>query len=155
MRKEELAYSKGYRVDELGFPVSFSGTSLKPDKMHDGYLRIKASNGLVRFNVMIHRLQAYQKYGNLIYAEGVEVRHMNGNKFDNSFGNVLIGTHSENMMDVPVSVRISSAIHASSFRNKYNWEEVKLFYINNGKSYHKTIEKFGMSRSSLRYILNK
>ena len=101
-----------------------------------------------------HRLQAYQKYGDKIYEDGVEVRHNNGESLDNSWCNILIGSHSDNMMDIPKQIRIKKALHATSFIRKYDKKEVKDFYTIN-RSYKKTMDEFNISsKGTLYYILN-
>lgn len=42
---------------------------------------------------MIHRLQAYQKFGDKIYEDGIVVRYLNGDRYDNSYDNIGIGTY--------------------------------------------------------------
>ena len=83
------------------------------------------------------------------------MRHLNGNEMDNSWDNIGIGTHSDNMMDMPKEVRVAKAKHASSFLKKYNHENVRDFH-QSAKSYKKTMEYFGIkSKSTLYSILNK
>jgi hypothetical protein len=59
------------------------------------YCRIQRSQRVCRFtfklvgvsiNIAIHRLQAFQKYGDLLYEEGTVVRHLNGDQ------EVMLGT---------------------------------------------------------------
>jgi hypothetical protein len=59
------------------------------------YCRIKDPRGYCRFtfklvgvsiNIAIHRLQAFQRYGDLLYEEGTVVRHLNGDQ------EVMLGT---------------------------------------------------------------
>ena len=39
---------------------------------------------MVKTKNYTHRLQAYQKYNNEIYNKGIVVRHLDGNKLNNS-----------------------------------------------------------------------
>lgn len=55
--------------------------------------------------VYLHRAMAYRKYGNKIFAEGVVVRHKDGDKMNWSSRNIVLGTHSENMRDIPMETR--------------------------------------------------
>jgi hypothetical protein len=151
------AYKKGYRVTESGEVISPKGKVLVKLEDKKGYFRfgIKCEDVNYTVTINIHRLQAFQKYGMKLFRDGMEVRHKNGNKKDNSWENILIGTHSDNMMDIPEQVRLEKALHATSFCRKYDKEEVKEFYEENGKSYKKTMEKFNISsKGSLHYILN-
>lgn len=51
--------------------------------------------------VLVHRLQAYQKFGDRIWEKGLVVRHINGISTDNSWGNLALGTQRENVLDKP------------------------------------------------------
>lgn len=150
---EQIVSGKGYQITENGLAVGKRGNFLSNFKTPEGY-----NSFSVRFNnkiklVKVHRLQAYQKYGNKLYDEGIVVRHLDNDKLNNSWDNIVIGTQSENMLDIPEQIRIKKAIHASSFITKYNHKEVIEFY-NTCKSYKKTMEKFNItSKGTLNYIL--
>ena len=100
---------------------------------------------------------AYQKYKDELYCEGIEVRHLNGNKLDYSIKNIVIGTHKENMLDKPVETHIRTTRYAASHNRRFNnkqIEEIRLFY-KWCQSYKKTMKKFGIkAKSSLSYMLN-
>ena len=103
----------------------------------------------------VHRLQAYQKFGDKIYLKNIHVRHKNNISTDNSFENILIGTPSENAMDNPKEDRVKRANHATSFWRKYDKDIVKSFHKENGRSYKKTMSNFNItSKGTLNYILN-
>jgi len=98
----KLAFKKGYRVLECGAVVSHKDNNLK--------LQVKKVNGksYYRFslrmdgkntNVMVHRLQAYQKYKGKTFKEGIVVRHRDDDSLNNSKKNILIGTQAQNMKD--------------------------------------------------------
>lgn len=153
--KEIKAYDNGFRILENGACVNGNGGVVSGSINNRGYrvinLRIKDKTIKIGF----HRLQAYCLFGDKIYNNGIEVRHLNGNKLDNSSSNIVIGTHSENMMDRTPENRVHCAEYASSFITKYNKEDVRLFYINNSRSYKKTMLRFGISsKGALHYILN-
>ena len=106
-------------------------------------------------NVPVHRLQAYQKFGDKIFESGTVVRHLDGNSLNNNFDNIEIGTQQENMMDIPTEQRIAHAKHAASTQIKHNADEIKQFHAKSC-SYAKTMEYFGIkSKGTLFYILNK
>lgn len=155
---EALIYvhEKGYYVDNNGVlllnnipqPVQYI-------KGHTNYyaLAIKHNNKVRK--VMIHRLQAYQKYGDKIFDKTVVVRHLNGNSLDNSYDNIAIGSFKDNAQDIPKKQRVFYAQNAASYRKKYNYEEVYFFYRQT-KSYTQTMKQFGItSKGTLNYILNK
>ena len=154
MKIEEIAISRGYVVTEDGVFLNSKGVEIgNVDKQ--GYLQssIRVNKKAVSFYA--HRLQAFQKYGDKLFSNGVVTRHINGNSLDNSWNNIAIGTHSENMMDIPEQIRIKRAKYASSFLKKYNNEEIIEFH-NSCRSYKKTMEKFSISsKGTLNYILKK
>lgn len=154
MKIEEIVYNRGYSV-------SHEGILYNPKNKIIGFV---SSNGYLisnvrvdgkRFKFSAHRLQAYQKYGNLIFNSKIVVRHLNGNPLDNSYKNILIGSHSDNMMDIPKKVRLQKSLYATSFIRKHDKTEVREFY-NTCKSYKQTMEKFNISsKGTLHFILNK
>jgi hypothetical protein len=145
----------GYKVNENGEVISNRGNIRKLNDNKKGYYRISIRLNGEQINIPVHKMVAYQKFGDKIFEKGIQVRHLNSNSFDNSYDNIEIGTQSKNMMDTPKEERIRRAKHASSFLKKYNHEKVISFY-NNCKSYKKTMEKFDISsKSTLNFILKK
>ena len=105
--------------------------------------------------ILVHRLQAYQKFGDEIFKEGVVVRHLDNNSLNNSFDNIAIGTQLDNILDRPSEERLNHAKYASSFSQKYNHKEIYNFYMQT-KSYKLTMEKFNISsKGVINYIKNK
>jgi len=151
---EIIASHRGYQVTDEGQVIGARGEPLsKVTITSHGYhyfsLRVNGKSP----RLYTHRLQAYQKYGSKLYEEGIEVRHLDGNRLNNSWDNILIGTHSENMMDIPQQIRIKRAKYASSHIIKYNKKEVIAFYIG-CKSYKDTMQEFNISsKGTLHYIL--
>lgn len=160
-KNEVKAYNLGYRVNENGELIGLNGKSV--GSLCNGYYRIKVrvkknSDSKIKdhyINCLVHRLQAYQKYGEDIYKKGIVCRHLNGNPLDNSIDNIAIGTQSDNMMDRQQADRIAHASHASSFAQVHNHNEIISFY-NKEKSYSKTMDEFNISsKGTLHYIINK
>jgi len=155
MGKEIIFYKKGFRITENGDILNPKGKTLTPTPTNRGYVPLSCKHEGETIKGSAHRLQAFQKYDEALLWKGMEVRHKNGIKTDNSFNNILIGTHSQNMMDVPESIRISRALQASILRRKHNKMEIIKFHKNNGNSYKKTKAEFNISSSgTLNYILN-
>ncbi|MCH8067792.1 MAG: HNH endonuclease [Candidatus Marinimicrobia bacterium] len=150
---EIIAARRGYVVSDHGVAYNPKGDVIGKyinNGYHDTHIRV---NHNVK-ELMIHRLQAYQKYGHKMFDKGVEVRHKDGNSLNNSWDNILIGTHSDNMLDIPKQIRIKRAAHATSFIRKFNKDKVKEFHGKN-RSYKNTMEEFGItSKGTLNYILN-
>lgn len=152
MRKEQLAYRKGYRVTELGSLINPKGKVI--GSWDGGYFGTSIVLNKIKIRLRSHRLQAFQKYGTMIYEKGILVRHADGNPTDNTWGNIIIGTPKDNMMDIPEQIRIKKALHASSFVRKYNKEKVRKYY-EECKSYKSTMSEFSISsKGTLHYILN-
>lgn len=86
-----LVFDIGYRVVD-GKLLSEKSKEIKAHLSMRGYLyAMPTINGKQR-RVLIHRMVAYEKYGNEIFHDGIKVRHKNGNPLDNCFDNILIGT---------------------------------------------------------------
>lgn len=121
-RIEEKAYQAGYRVTEEGEVISpHSGKPLKLYLRKHGYLSFSYDH---TDKVWVHRLQAFQKYGERIYEPGIQVRHLDGNSVNNRADNIAIGTQSENMMDRRPEDRLAHAKHAASHIRKLSAEDV-------------------------------
>lgn len=156
MDKVITAYNKGYRITENGTILNPQGKEIKGCFHHNGRINIKFREGENMIEVLVHRLQAYQKYGYKMFKDGIVVRHFNGNCRDNSKNNILIGTASQNQMDIPEIIRVNRAEHASSFMKKYEYEEIINYHLSNGSSYKKTMNHFNISsKGTLNYILKK
>lgn len=152
MRVEQVAVSKGYKVTEEGQLINPKGKEI--GTIVEGYYETFIRVDKKRVKLKPHRLQAYQKYGKALYGGGVVVRHKNGDSSDNTWGNILIGTQSDNMMDMPEEKRRKRANHATSFMRKHDKEKIKKFHKKE-KSYKLTMEKFGISsKGTLNFILN-
>lgn len=148
------AYETGYRVTKDGIPLNQNKEKIKGGVCYHGYkvISIRTSEGVRK--VAVHRLQAYQKYGEKMFNPGIEVRHKDNDKTNNSFKNILIGTHSENMMDIPPETRLKRSLHASSFNKRHSYKKIKDYYHKH-KSYLKTMKEFNISsKGTLHYIIN-
>ena len=77
MNREQIAYKKGYRVLMDGTPISkrnhLNGTNC------GGYIRLSIRIEGKKEYIMVHRLQAYQKFGDKMFENGLVVRHLNNN----------------------------------------------------------------------------
>lgn len=160
-RKENIifAYNKGYYVDKNG-NVFFNGKKRKLQtswgaKKKRPYLSFCIKNAENKpKNIQVHQLQAYQKFGDKMFEDGIVVRHLNDDSLDNSYDNIEIGTISENMFDMPIEKRKELAKHAASFKIVYDAEKIKEFY-NECKSYKMTMEHFGIkSKGTLHNIIH-
>lgn len=146
------ASKRGYRI-ENGRPVSPSGKILSMNKNKEGYYRFSFldSDGDVR-SIVVHRMVAFQKYGNELFNPGVEVRHLNGIKEDNSVDNILIGSKSDNEMDKPEEKRRNVARNAAK---KLSEGEVTQLRMDRaaGMKYEELSQKYGIRKSTISYIV--
>ena len=131
----EWVINNGWEIDQNGQITNPKG-EIKKGSLTYGYLKVGIKIpelDISSYALKIHKFQAYKKYGEEIFQPGIVVRHLNGIKTDNSWGNIIIGTQSDNMMDRPEEERKSH----SKDRKRVS-EEVKLQLIREregGKSY--------------------
>lgn len=122
MNKEKilLAKERGYTVTNDGICLNKNGKQVGCVGSQ-GYIMIGLIKKKRYYRIEVHRIQAYQKYGDKIFEKWVVCRHKNGIKSDNSWDNILIGTHTDNMRDIPQELRRSRALYAASFikRNRH------------------------------------
>jgi len=154
-RLEYDAIKRGYKVTDDGLFYGVRGNIIKY-VCRDGYVRTSMKVNGKNKMLFAHRVQAFRKYGDKIYTKGLMVRHLDGNKSNNHIDNIALGSNKDNAMDRSSEERLASALNATKHTIKYNKEEVISYHIENGKSYKKTKERFGISSSgTLHYILKK
>lgn len=130
------------------------GLPLSPTKAKAGrYYQCAVNVDGKVFSFQVHRLQAFQKFGEKIFEKGIVVRHLNGNPLDNSWKNIEIGTQSENQLDRSLKCRTSGAIKAASHVRRFTDEEVEEIraFHKESKSYKETMAKFGMKHKGTLY----
>lgn len=115
--KEKLleAVRHGYCVDESG-NVFLKDKEVGQWTNNDGYRYIYLKISGNKCIIFTHRLMAYQKFGMVIFDKKIHVRHLDGNRINNSFDNIAIGTASENRMDIPRHIRVAIGKKANSLR---------------------------------------
>ena len=98
----KIAFEKGYRVSECGNSVTYRERERKlqvKNNFNKPYFRFSVNIEGKSTNIMVHRLQAYQKYKNRAFINGIVIRHKNDNSLDNSKKNILLGTQQQNMVE--------------------------------------------------------
>lgn len=155
MNREQIAYDKGYRVTKDGQLLNLKGKVIGNINAK-GYQRTTFKLNKVN-TLHTHRLQAYQKFGDKLYEDGIVVRHLNGNKLDNSWENIAIGTNKDNALDIPKEKRKRDTSKANKAQIKYPKEFVlKLRQeYKEVKSYRKLGGKYGISLTSVRNLINQ
>ena len=105
----------------------------------------------------VHRLVAYQKFGDRMFEPGIQVRHLDGNSLNNLEDNIEIGTQSENMMDIHPEERKSRSLLAATYNRRFTDKEVEQIrqYHTKCHSYKKTLRKFNIThKGTLWYIIH-
>lgn len=150
-----IAEKKGYHVDKHG-NVYLHDKKLNLNISVHNYKRFSISYKNKRMPIYVHKFIAYFKFGDKIFEEGVVIRHLNSNSLDNTWDNIGIGNHSDNMMDIPKEIRQKKAINASYRNRRFDDEKVKeiLKDRNNGMTYKMLCEKYDTSKSTLSYLFN-
>ncbi len=106
-----------------------------------------------RKNIRIHRMQAWTKYGDAMYAEGMVCRHLDGNPLNAHRDNIVLGTQSQNQHD-----RLPGDLHrhawaASRHVLKYDHHAVIEHYKQFG--FKSAMAEFGIrSKGTLSHIIN-
>jgi len=157
----KAAVERGYYIDADGFAHNGNGEIIKGYVNSTGYkcITIRMDKYFGRrkcCKVPMHRLMAYQKFGEQIFDEELEIRHLNNNKLDNSFNNIGIGTPTENRHDLPEEEILRVNKIAAKARRRLSEDEVKIIKIRHeaGDSYKKLIADYGIAKSTLSYIIN-
>ena len=146
------SYKRGYRVTSNG-EISKNGIIIKGRVDKAGYntfsIRIK---GKIH-KISVHRLCAYQKYGDIIFNCDC-VRHIDGNPLNNKPNNIEIGTFSENMMDIPKSIRVRKSSNANKKYSDSVVLQIRKLY-SDGVSMKELMGKYNISsKGTFSYILN-
>jgi len=148
------AFTLGYKIskDRLLNPYGVLVAQKLDDK---GYYSVMLGPRGARTRIRMHRLIAFDKFGNDMFNYQC-VRHKNGNQTDNSHDNLILGTHSDNRMDMPEHVRKHLGKYAASKNRKLSAKEVDTLRSdrNNGMSYKQLTDKYGIAKSTVSYIVN-
>lgn len=119
----------GYRIcTETGSIYNKRGNLIKGCIASNGYrtvsIYIPELTNKKGYQVNVHRLVAYAKYGHCLFASGIEVRHLDGNKLNNRAENLALGTRLQNIMDMTPEQRSAKIKGKPSPRRKLSVEAV-------------------------------
>jgi len=101
--------SRGYYVTDEGEVFGPKGKLSLNSKNQNGYPMYSTNWEGEVFGVPMHKLAAVCFYGAKVFEEGVHVRHLDGDKFNLSKTNIVLGTASENELDKPEEQRSATA----------------------------------------------
>jgi len=109
-----------------------------------------------RFSVQVHKLAKYQWFGASSLREGVELRHLDGNRQNNRRSNLALGSHADNMQDVPAETRLKKAKKAAFARRRLSMQQANALRRDRrrGMKYSVLTEKYGVCKSIVSYIVN-
>lgn len=147
------AYEKGYRV--VGGKVFYKNKERKLC-LNNGYYKfgVRANNGQM-INVKVHKLMAYQKFGNLMFEQGIEVRHLDSNSMNNLENNIDIGTSAQNAADKTPQTRLKAALTATNAIRKHSHSDI-LDMHNRGLSYRNIMKETGIkSKGTISFIIKQ
>jgi len=148
-----LAFTKGYRADEHGVVRSPRGHVMSSrDKDYPRFSITVPGRCAVR--VLVHRLIALQKYGEVIFEPGVVVRHKDGNPHNRHPDNVLIGTQQQNIMDMSPEQRHANGCAGGRTRRKLTTEQARevVRLHRQGFTYHYLAAQFGLGKTTIEKI---
>lgn len=152
------AYTIGYRPTPDGRVLSPKGRELHPfmkGPKGKEYCHFTVRMGTnINRKVAFHRLQAFHKYGEALFQPGIEVRHKNLNPSDNTWGNVLIGTRSQNRMDLPAERRRAISLKAHRIFSDELVIAMRKCRAEEHLSYRKIGARFGVSSSVVFFYLS-
>jgi len=144
------AIDLGYRVDREGVLFGVTNNIMKVTPNKHGYLRFSIRYEGGKYKVLLHRIQAYQKYREQVFNKNIVVRHKDGNKLNNSWSNILIGTASDNRMDIPKDKRRELASNPKH-SHKAIIKDREL-----GLTYQELMLKYNISsKGTISFIINK
>lgn len=148
------AHRRGWRVDDAGVLRRPDGSAAPFHFDDDGYPRFTVwlADLRVRKSIHVHRLVAYQKFGDAMFVKGIEVRHLDNTPGNSAPSNIEIGTPSENAFDKSRETRVRVAAGA---RRKLTPEQrVELLADRSaGMKYTDLAAKYGLQKSTISYIV--
>jgi hypothetical protein len=157
-KNETIVYliSIGYSVSQQGVLLKNGSKTQTTSKNSNGYLNIKTKIRGKNILADIHRIQAYQKYGEKLFEEGVEVRHLDNNKLNNSYDNIAIGTPRENMLDTPLWVRLKRSRLGAAYVRRLTYQDANEIRAkrNAGYTYKELCLEYKVCKSLVSYIIN-
>lgn len=150
----KLGYDKGYRI--VDGEVFYKNKIVKTYVNKDNYcwFKIRLLKG-PQINISVHRLLAFQKFGDKMFDSNLQVRHLDSNPLNNKEENIELGTPSQNCMDKDLETRTRCALYATSFVKKHAHENILQMH-NNGLSYKQIMSETGIkSKGTISFIINK
>jgi hypothetical protein len=153
----KLAHSKGYRVTPDGVVLSPFGKVRKLQQVGRKkcpYYAFTLATEDAAFPVPVHKLVAFQKFGEDAFLPGFHTRHLDGNSMNNREENIQMGTGTDNALDRPEAERRA---HAAKGNRKHSLDFIAKIRKehSSGASYRELSERHGVGKSTLSYYLSQ
>ena len=152
-----LAFKKGYKVLSNG-TIKGPSNKIRKLNLYNGYYRFSIKNHKNKNrSIFVHRLAGYQLFGEAALYPNIEVRHLDNNSINNSLRNIAIGSHQENMLDIPKYKRNIMAISGATKNRKFTDAQIKDIRKKHkaGLSYTKLMQLYNIfSKGTISYIIN-
>ena len=120
----------GYHVcRETGTIIGKSGAPMKGAVAKNGYVYVTLIiEGLTRPSkgnaVTQHQMVAFAKYGEAAFEDGIEIRHLDGERTNNHPANLLLGTRQDNMLDMAPEARSARNLgRPNGHQRKVSWAD--------------------------------
>lgn len=152
------AYERDYRVLEDGRVQGVRGIRrVTTDDVGFARFNIRPTRAGQRLNVYVHKLVAYQLFGEAAFAPGTKVMHRNNNRADNRLENILIGTQDDVMQNRPHTQRLLWSLHAARSLRSLDSKQLQMFRDMRaaGASLNELAKCFGIAKSTASYIVNR
>jgi len=155
------AIEKGYHATEDRVVIGSSGKKLKLQTAPSGRKCFGVWYESAVVMICVHRLIAYQKFGDALFQEGMEVRHLDNNYLNNAPKNIALGTHQDNVCDEPSGFRSYESVDRKQIAREaspLNWSDVKeirKLYSSGEYTQRQLAEQFGVSRKTISNVVNR
>lgn len=159
------SFKRGYRVTEDGKLLGLKGYLNISLYGEAKYPTFSVTTNLTQsgiYGIPVHQFAAYCFYGEETFNLNKVVRHLDGNVLNVSKTNIVLGTHSENNLDKPESVRIATAKKAraaqgytpinAKLKEDARSEIIRLYHL--GYSYSHLAALFNVCKSTIANLIN-
>jgi len=145
------AAGRGYSYCEGGV-IGAKGGLLSPMKSNKGYFYFHIKYNKKNTAIPYHRFFAYLKYGGDTFKAEC-VRHLDGNRENNTFDNIALGTHKENTADI-IGTNKKNMMKNAVMQRKFSVEQVKRVrnMVSEGKTIRAIAIVSGVSPSTIQQI---
>lgn len=151
-------HNKGFRVQPDGTVLKGDGSLCKlGQELHGGYplictrVRRHPTYGNWILRVAVHRLAAYQLFGDRVFDPTLQVCHCDGNPKNNSHANLRLDTPTGNRLDIPPLERQRLARKAGR-ANTHITDEVAAEIRAANLTLREIMERYGMSKTCASYL---